>query len=79
MSSSQPTPNQDACAVKTRLISKLQAIHQRIFDLDDQEVQAIFRGDYGALTRLDAELADARTARQTAMEAIREHVKEHGC
>ena len=72
-------PKSAECPVKQQLIAELQSAHARIVALGEQEMQAIMRGDIAFDSALAQNLKEARHARQSAMQALREHLAEHRC
>jgi len=62
-----------------RLIEELTKAHRHIAKLGDQEVGAVVRGDMGAVRELQDPLREARAVRDQAMQALRDHIAEHGC
>jgi len=73
------SPKSEPCAVRTRLIAELTAVHREIVALGDQEVGAVMRGDLETVKGLEPHHTAARARRDAAMAAIRDHITEHGC
>jgi len=74
-----PARNPQPCTAKEKLVAALGAAHHTIVMLGDQEVGAVIRGDMEAAGRLEGPLREARTARNEAMRALRDHIAEHSC
>jgi hypothetical protein len=73
------TPNPQVCPVKAKLIADLQSAHTWAIAVGNQEAEAVIRGDLQAHAALAGALLDAREKRQAAMDALKMHIREHGC
>jgi hypothetical protein len=74
-----PPQKYNSCFVKRSLIAELEAAHSRMLELNSKEVDAVLRGDTSADSSIQAELRDVRRRREHAIEAVRNHVADHGC
>ena len=75
----RPIPKSAECPVKKRLIAELQSAHAWIVALGGREIQSAMRGDIAYDSNLTASLEQAGHVRQTALQALREHLAEHRC
>ena len=67
------------CLLKQRLIEQARKAIEDLLRLNNEDMQAVLDADWRKTAKLEVELQAAREARDTAMEAYRQHVIEHGC
>ena len=69
----------EPCPIRQRLVAELESAHARVAELNDRDVQCIVNADLAGSDALVDQLAEARSQRERAIDAIRRHMAEHGC
>ena len=68
-----------ACVIKKSLADELRKAVLKLIELNDHDVRAILADDWPRSASLEAEIQEARKARDAAAKAYRDHMAEHGC
>jgi hypothetical protein len=74
-----PSIQPEPCPIRRRLVADLEAVHARVAELNDRDVQCIMNADLAGSDALVDQLAEARAQRERAIDAIRQHTAAHEC
>lgn len=67
------------CQIKLRLLQEAQRALARLGDLASQQIEALRREEYEAVSRLDGQIELSVGEKERALGALRQHHSEHHC
>lgn len=68
-----------SCPERTRLLSELKSAHKEIVLIHQEELDAALSQNLDVFVSVEPRLTKARKRREQAVEALKRHLREHGC
>ena len=74
-----PEPARESCPDREGLIEDVRLAIKTVIGLNNQEMEAVIKGDFAKLPMIKTELVEARCWKESLLEEYYKHVREHGC